>query len=118
MPVSEAIVASNAPGLASPLPGEDLLDLPGSPQPLAEATQAYGARSADEPLDRSRVDAHPWTGLADSGACTGDPDLVVQTDDPAEDVLPVSALRLCEPGPASLDGTWGEQRPADRLSAR
>jgi hypothetical protein len=55
---------------------------------------------------------------ADSGARTGDPDPIVQTDDPAEDVLPVSALRLFEPGPASVDGTWDEQRPADRLSAR
>jgi hypothetical protein len=47
---------------------------------------------------------------ADSGVCvcTGDPDPVVQTDDPTEEVLPVSALRLSEPGPASLDGTWGE----------
>jgi hypothetical protein len=49
----------------------------------------------------------PWTKPADSGARTGDPDPVVQTDDPTEEVLPVSALRLCEPGPASLDGTWG-----------
>jgi hypothetical protein len=47
----------------------------------------------------------PWTSRRTRAPRTGDPDPVVQTDDPTEEVLPVSAC-LCEPGPASIDGTW------------